>query len=157
MAELRLSRFDAEGGELPAVCMCCGNPATTVIAQKYSTDSGFAASTPPEAGPIGCLFLPFWLLATLFGAAAASKARTMTVRTPVCHKHARGATLEAKTITDNSITLVGVSDEFVQAWEKERRADRPSHKEPSKVRCRSCRALNDEAARFCDQCGATME
>ena len=25
-----------------------------------------------------------------------------------------------------------------------------------KVRCRSCKALNDEGAKFCDQCGAEM-
>lgn len=27
---------------------------------------------------------------------------------------------------------------------------------PIKIRCPKCRALNDEAARFCDQCGAEL-
>jgi hypothetical protein len=27
---------------------------------------------------------------------------------------------------------------------------------PIKIRCQKCRALNDEAAKFCDQCGAEL-
>jgi hypothetical protein len=36
-------------------------------------------------------------------------------------------------------------------------AEAPRSRAPHvKVRCRACRALNDEEARFCDQCGAEL-
>ena len=41
------------------------------------------------------------------------------------------------------------------ASEGEKAPDAPAA-ESVKVRCRACRALNDEAARVCDKCGAEL-
>ena len=120
MADIQLSRADAQGSRLPAICMQCGAPATDEI-----------------------------------------QAKTMTVRTPLCAKHAHGwftwSTLEAKAITDESIVLKGVSEQFVQAWQQQQQhVDRPQQEVVVRVRCQSCQALNAEAAKFCDQCGTAI-
>ncbi len=154
MTELRLSRADAQGDRFPRICMQCGDPATDEVPKKYTTDEVHLAPPPPE--PVGCLVL--WPILGLLKLLSWSAAKTITVRTPLCHKHAHGwftrSTLTAKTITDEGIVLAGVADQFVQAWEQRRVADQPRERQVVKVRCRSCQALNDEAAKFCDQCGA---
>lgn len=156
MAEVQLSRADAQEGGLPRICMQCGAPATDEIQKKYTTDQLDFHPPPPE--PMGCFIL--WPILALLKLISWTTAKTMTVRTPLCHKHAHGwftwSTLEAKAITDESIVLKGVSDRFVQAWEQHRLADRPRQEGLVKVRCRSCQSLNDEAAKFCDQCGAAI-
>jgi hypothetical protein len=155
MAEVQLSRADAQGSRLPAVCMQCGAPATDEVLKKYTTDQ--VDLTPPPPEPMGCFV--WWPILGLLKLLSWSTAKTMTVRMPLCHKHAHGwftsSTLTAKVITDESIILAGVSDQFVQAWEQ-RVADRPQDRGSVKVRCRSCQALNDETAKFCDQCGVAM-
>jgi hypothetical protein len=84
----------------------------------------------------------------------------MTVRTPLCQKHARGwftwSTLEAKSIEEERIVLGGVSAEFAQAWHSRPSPEQPRGGELVKVRCRCCRALNEETAKFCSQCGEAM-
>jgi hypothetical protein len=156
VAELQLSRADAEAGRLPRICMQCGAPATDEIWKKYTTDQVHLAPPPPE--PIGCLILgPILGLLKLI---SWSTATTISVRTPLCHKHAHGwfswSTLEAKTITQENIVLAGVSEGFVHAWEQQRPADRPPNEGVIRVRCRSCQSLNDEQAKFCGQCGAGL-
>ena len=155
MAEVELSREDAQSGELPAICMKCGEPATTVIDKNYTTDQVHAVP-PPDA--LGCLILgPILGLLKLF---SWSNAKTMTVRTPLCEKHSKGwltaANFTAKTITDDQITLTGVGDQFAQAWNKQRRLNRSKGTEVVKIRCRNCQALNDESSKFCNQCGAEL-
>ena len=51
-----------------------------------------------------------------------------------------------------------VRDVFEEADIDLGRRDRspPEDAESIKVRCRKCRALNDEDARFCDQCGGPL-
>jgi hypothetical protein len=161
MAEVRLSRADAEGGGLPPVCMQCGAPATAEVPKKYSTDSvHLFPPAGPEAGLLGFLLCPLWLAVALLKLILWSTARTMTVRTPLCHKHARGwftwSTLEAKAIAEESIVLAGVSEEFARAWDRRRVAEPPRAGGVVKVRCRGCQALNDETAKFCNQCGAEV-
>jgi hypothetical protein len=156
MAELRLSRADAQGGRLPRICMQCGAPATDEAARKYTTDQVHVPPPPDE--PVGCLMV--WPILGLLKLFSASNARTMTVHTPLCHRHAHGwftwNTLEAKEITDEQIVLTGVSDVFVLAWEDRRPAEPPKPGEVVRVRCRSCAALNDESAKFCNQCGNAL-
>lgn len=159
MAEVRLSRNDAEQGDrLPPICMQCGAPATSVVAKKYSTDQ--VDLLPPEPELDGCLLFPLWAVIAFLKLISWSSAKTITVRTPLCDKHAHGwftrLTLTASSITDESIVLAGVSDQFAQAWGQQRKADRPGGRYVVKVRCRSCQALNDESAKFCAQCGAVI-
>src|SRR5688572_23395373 len=109
MAEVEFTRDEAQSGHLPSVCMKCGQPATRVIDKDYTTDQVHAVP-PPDA--MGCLILgPILGLLKLL---SWSTAKTMTVRTPLCEKHAKGwftgASFTAKTITDDRITLTGVSD-----------------------------------------------
>jgi hypothetical protein len=84
----------------------------------------------------------------------------MTVRTPLCHKHAHGwftwSTLTVKGISEDSLVLAGVSERFVQAWDQQRVPEPPRDRGLVKVRCRSCQSLNAEAAQFCDQCGTAI-
>jgi hypothetical protein len=135
--------------------MQCGAPATDEVLKKYTTDQ--VHLPPPEPEPIGCVLWPILGLAKLISWSAAT---TMPVRTPLCHKHAHGwftwSTLEAKAITGDSIILTGVSDEFVQAWAREKQTRHFGQQDNIKVRCQKCRAINSEAARFCDQCGAAI-
>jgi hypothetical protein len=127
------------------------------VATKYSTDQ---APLPPDPVLGGCLLFPLWMVIALLKLISWSSARTMTVRTPLCDKHAHGwftrSTLTAKSITDGSIVLAGVSDQFAQAWDQQRKTDRPGGQDVVKVRCRSCQSLNDETAKFCGQCGAAI-
>lgn len=158
VAEMQLSRREAErDGRLPPLCMQCGAPATTKVAKKYSTDG---TPLPPDPVIGGWLLFPLWLVIALLKLISWSSARTMTVQTPLCDKHTHGwftqSTLEAQSITDESIVLAGVSDQFVEAWDQQRVADRSRDEGRIKVRCRSCRSLNDETAKFCDQCGAAI-
>lgn len=156
MAELKLTRTDADSGRLPRLCMQCGAPAADEIHKKYSTDQ--TDFVPPPDEPVGCLII--WPILGVLKLISWSVAKTMTVRTPLCHKHAHGwfawSTLEAKAICDDSILLTGVSDQFVQAWEKQRETEVRRAPSVVKVRCRSCQSLNDEAAKFCNQCGAAL-
>jgi hypothetical protein len=141
--------------------MQCGAPATAEIAKSYSTDSvHLLPPIGPEAGFIGCLLFPLWLLMALLKLISWSTARTMSVRTPLCHKHAYGwftwSTLEAKAIEEGSIVLTGVSQEFADAWGKQRGRGQAGGGGLVRVRCRGCQALNEETARFCNQCGAAI-
>jgi hypothetical protein len=156
MAEVQLSRADVQGSRLPRICMQCGAPATDEIARKYTTDR--VDVPPPPDEPVGCLVV--WPILGLLKLFSWSSARTMTVHTPLCHKHAHGwftwNTLDAKEITDENIILTGVSETFVRAWADRRPAEHPKPGEVIRVRCRGCAALNDESARFCNQCGNAL-
>src|SRR5262249_3914734 len=115
----------------------------------YTTDQVPVPPPEPILIPIlGLLKLISW-----------STAKTMAVRTPLCHQHAHGgftwSTLTAKEITDESIVLPRVSDRFVEACEQ-RAADPQRQRDVIKVRCRGCRSVNDEAAKFCNQCGEVL-
>ena len=57
-------------------------------------------------------------------------------------------------MTDDTLSEVGVVKAVEQALT--RNADEPEQREVVKVRCRSCQSLNDEDAKFCDQCGAAL-
>jgi hypothetical protein len=155
MAELQLSRAVADAGRLPRICMQCREPATDEVLKKYSTDQ--VDLPPPAPEPIGRILWPILGVAKLI---SWSTATAIHVRMPLCHKHAHGwftwSTLEAKAITEENITLTGVSDRFVQAWELEVPIQQLGNQGNIKVRCRKCRALNNETAKFCDQCGAAI-
>lgn len=161
MADLQLTRYEAQAQQLPGVCMQCSEPATEVMDRSYTTDK---VDLIPPAEPVGCLVLfPIIALLKVF---SASTAKTMTVRTPLCHKHARSwlawNKLDARAITDDTILLSGVSEAYAEAWAKQKPASEIGgasgavQREVVKVRCRSCQALNHEGAKFCDQCGAEM-
>src|SRR5262245_17184488 len=107
MAEICLTRDEAVSGiGMPPVCMQCGATATAEVQKKYSTDT-----TPLPPDPIigGWILFPLWLVIALLKLVSWSTARTMTVRTPLCHRHAHGwfttSTLEASTINDDRIAL----------------------------------------------------
>jgi hypothetical protein len=155
MAEVEFSREEAGSGRLPRVCMKCGAPATEVIDRNYTTDH-VDAVPPPDA--VGCLILgPILGLLKII---SMSNAKTMTVQTPVCDKHAKGwftkANFTAMSITDERIKLTGVSEEFAKAWQQQRLKASPRESGLIKIRCRGCQALNDESAKFCNQCGAVI-
>jgi ribosomal protein L40E len=156
MAEVQLTWAEVQGGNLPAICMQCGAPATDMVSKKYTTDKVDLVPPPPE--PVGCLVL--FPIIGLLKLVSWSQAKTMTVRTPLCHKHAHGwfvwSSLDATSITDEAIVITGVSDQFAQAWQEQRAANHGQERHVVKVRCRKCEALNTESARFCDQCGASL-
>lgn len=165
MAEVQLSRSDAEDGHLPNICMQCGAPATAEVVKKYSTDSILLLPPiGPEAGPVGCFLFPLWLLMALLKLISWSTATTMNVRTPLCHKHAHGwftwSSLAAKSIEQEQIVIEGVSQEFAHAWHKSSATEQAREQSRDggriKVRCRGCTALNEETAKYCSQCGATI-
>jgi hypothetical protein len=161
MADVRFSRAEAEGGQLPRVCLRCGAPATEDVAKKFSTDDAhLPAPFGPEIGAAGCLLFPLWALAALAKLASWATARTMTVRAPLCHKHAHGwsiaSSLVPRSIAEDGITLAGVSEEFAALWAARRPVGPAVAEGPVKVRCRGCQALNEEAARFCHRCGAVI-
>lgn len=155
MAEIHLTRAESDGVDFPRLCMQCGEPATEDILKKYTTDN-VDVIPPPE--PVGCFILgPILLLLKLFSWSAA---KTMTVRTPLCHKHAHGwfawSSLSAASITDDAIVIQGVSDQFARQWSRQRKVIHPAGPTLVKIRCRSCQALNDEAAKYCGQCGTAI-
>ena len=57
-------------------------------------------------------------------------------------------------MADDTLSEVGVVKAVEQALTRE--AEEPPQREVVKVRCRSCQSLNDEDAKFCDQCGAAL-
>ncbi|MGQ9591016.1 MAG: hypothetical protein ACUVYA_12050 [Planctomycetota bacterium] len=67
-------------------------------------------------------------------------------------------------VADDALSEVDVVKKLAESLDRTsgRPAEAPDGREPAatgppvKVRCRSCRALNDEDARFCDQCGAEI-
>ncbi len=158
MAGVQLSRADAEGGRLPPMCMECGAPATTEVTKKYSTDQ--VPLVDPFPAFLFPILFPIWLFLAVAKLVSWSSAKRMAVRTPLCRKHAHrwftSSPLEAKSITDETIVLAGVSEEFAGAWTRQGVADRSNDGDRVKVRCPSCRSLNDETAKFCDQCGAVL-
>jgi hypothetical protein len=138
-----------------------GEPATTVAPKKYSADSvQLLPPIGPEAGLFACLLFPLWLVIALIKLVSWSTARTMSVRTPLCHRHAHGwftwSTLKAKSIVGEEIVLGGASEEFAQAWHRRPATERSRAGGLINVRCRGCQALNAESAKFCSQCGATI-
>lgn len=155
MAEVQLSRADAQGGCLPRICMQCGEPATEDVLKKYSSDR-VALMAPPDE-PIGCLLV--WPFVALLKVISMSAAKTMSVRTPLCQKHARGWwtwwNIDAKSITDDAIVLTGVSERFAEACQQ--RPPSPAREPVAiKVRCQNCQSLNEETAKFCNQCGKSI-
>lgn len=168
MATVRLTREEASRGGLPAVCLQCGQPATREVERTFSTDR-----VPPVPPPIipdalaGCLMLPIWVVLALVKLVSWSSAVTMTVRMPVCARHARTwlrpGPVEASAITADAIELTSVAEAFAQAWARQRPPASTAAAsvaapagEVVKVRCRQCRALNEETARFCSQCGQAL-
>lgn len=127
MAEVWLSREEAERGDLlPCVCMQCGAPATDIVSKHYTSDN---APLPPDPIIGGLLLFPLWALIALLKLLSWSSAASMTVRTPLCHRHAHGwftgTSLEATSITVGSIVLDGVSDRFARELHRQRRPTLP--------------------------------
>jgi hypothetical protein len=73
MARVRLSRYEAEEGSLPPLCLCCGASATRLVEKSFSW-------WPPW---ILVLLItgPFWFLAAL------AFSRRMHTRMPLCEVH----------------------------------------------------------------------
>ena len=69
----------------------------------------------------------------------------------------RASRCAERRITDEEIILKNVSEEFIAAWNGRPAAPRVEQaaeaKQIVKVRCPDCRALNEEDAKFCKQCG----
>lgn len=162
MAQIVLPRRVAEqSGRLPRICMQCGAPATTEVSRSYTTDKVNAVPLPePDLGCLMIVLFPLFLLLKLI---SWGSAKTMTVQTPLCDKHAHGwftsLSLEASSITEESITLTGVSEEFARAWADQAQvleAEPKLVREIIRIRCPQCRALNAEKAKYCDQCRAAL-
>jgi hypothetical protein len=161
MAEVQLSLLEAEGeGRLPPVCMECGAPATTVCATPFTTVEGGLPPPPPPPpeNPIGCLLGMILLPMGIAHMFSKPKSRKVSVRVPLCDRHSSGwpkrASVQVRSISEETIVLSGVSEQFVSAL-RQRRATGVTQPQV-KVRCRQCQTLNEETARFCNQCGATM-
>jgi hypothetical protein len=108
MARVTLHRDEIEAGNLPAVCIRCGEKAVDFVPRKFTW-------TP--------LFSPWMFLGAI------TRWR-MTVPVPVCELHERGiwfglGGLRATYISQECISLTGVADEFVDAYEDCRRGKRP--------------------------------
>jgi hypothetical protein len=77
MAQIRLGRFEAEDRDLPAVCMCCGAPATVVKSKSFK----WTPRTPPLRGALNLVGLwPYFSVAS-------AQTKRMRVRIPLCEKH----------------------------------------------------------------------
>lgn len=165
MADVYLTRGEAErAGRLPPVCMQCGAPAVTTETKTFSD-----FNDPPPADPVGCLFLLLWFPVDYLFLFLARALRTeRTVAAPLCERHSRvwfsGTSFQLKSVVDGGLWLTGVSGRFAQALEEHRAATGFDPHAPAEttalpqiqIRCRSCRALNDETARFCNWCGAAL-
>lgn len=57
-------------------------------------------------------------------------------------------------MTNDALSEVGVVKAFEKTLSKDDENSAP--REVVKVRCRACNALNDEDAKFCDQCGGEL-
>jgi hypothetical protein len=73
MPRIRLSRYEAVRGDLPAVCMCCGKPADEAPKRTFT-------------------WVPQWVLIAIVAPAiflilALVLMRRMTIRTPLCNQH----------------------------------------------------------------------
>jgi hypothetical protein len=121
MARVRLDRYEAEEGDLPPVCICCGARARDYVRRKF-------------------VYYPVLLTTAVLIRMMVT--RRMTTLLPCCPAHA-GGWLWAKgpggwwglrpvQITADSITLTGVAEEFVAALEKyrDRREEIAGHFRP---------------------------
>jgi hypothetical protein len=54
----------------------------------------------------------------------------------------------------DTLSEIGVVNQVAEHLEREDHTEEP--REVVKVRCRACQALNDEQAKFCNQCGAPL-
>jgi hypothetical protein len=101
MADVTLTREEAETGDLPEVCMRCGSPHVNVIQRNFRW-------YPPFTGALLRLFLT----------------RYMTVFAPLCGQHSGWSWggpglwgLRPRHISQDHITLTGVSPAFAEALE----------------------------------------
>jgi hypothetical protein len=99
MADVTLTREEAETGDLPDVCMRCGSPDVNVIQRNFRW-------YPPFTGALLRLFLT----------------RYMTVFAPLCGQHSGWSWggpglwgLRPRHISQDHITLTGVSPAFAEA------------------------------------------
>ena len=161
MADVQLTRREIAGG-LPPVCLQCGGTAATEVSRKLH-DAHLPSPILPE-DPVGCVLFPISLLMML-GVKAARNDVIVTM--PLCRRHAKSwfnwSAPELKSVDGEYVTLSGVSEEFIAALAERRRAtdsgakaNGESSDQIIKVRCQRCQALNDESARFCNQCGAEL-
>jgi hypothetical protein len=74
MATVRLTRREAEHGNLPAACMCCGEPTTLWKTKKFSWQPSWVIATV-MAG-----LLPYVIVSLIL-------TKRMTVRVPLCADH----------------------------------------------------------------------
>ena len=74
MAQLRLGRYEAEGGRLPPLCMRCGEPATLTKTKKFSWYPSW-------------VYLLILLHLLIFLIVALIMTKRMTVPVPLCEKH----------------------------------------------------------------------
>ena len=61
-------------------------------------------------------------------------------------------------MADDSLQEIGLARK-AEKWLDSASNQSPTASVPAevvKVRCRACKALNDEQAKFCDQCGAAL-
>jgi hypothetical protein len=103
MSRVRLSRSEAENGNLPAICMRCGMPAVEwrvkELAWKPDWINLFLVFAPP-----------------LYFIVAASERRYCILQAPFCTKCANRRSFHPTEITEHNITFKGVSDKFARAY-----------------------------------------
>lgn len=115
MAEVCLYRDEAAEGDLPRVCICCGDPDAEFEERSFVWY------------PLIAAFMPLVRLFT---------ARRMRALLPFCGRHGGGLNLFAKNprqlwglrpthMSSDTITIAGVSEEFVDAVERYRDGDDP--------------------------------
>jgi hypothetical protein len=100
MAEVRLSVHEADG-KLPAVCMCCGQPATTTVTRKMQWHPGWVY-----------IFLVFGLAGLLglliYAVVANIMTRRVVVQVPLCDDH-KGHWFKRAMLMWGSFFLFGVA------------------------------------------------
>jgi hypothetical protein len=134
MAQVHLDRREAERSDLPRVCMYCGRKATQTVRRRFHWYP-----------PVG--FLP---LMRMF------LTKRMYVGMPVCGSHAHtfrllhGPSLwglRPVNITNISITLAGVSEEFAEALHNYRRGQEPEILDDEEREERRKRRVREEEER----------
>lgn len=113
-------------GLVPALCMQCGQPSSTVTWRSFSNGGQVPFFAPVPDGPIGCVgavLVPFILFCQFM---AWLSTRSMKVLVPYCAEHAKRGwftsdPLTVEEITASGISLSGVADAYARALTQMRR------------------------------------
>ncbi|HEV3118677.1 MAG TPA: hypothetical protein VGY58_16630 [Gemmataceae bacterium] len=95
MADIKLGRYEAEEGQLPPLCLCCGAPATHYQAQTLAWQPAWSYFV------FGLTVWPLLFLGLLLR-------KRMRVRLPLCDAHRRSLQVQRRIAQVLMVVLLGV-------------------------------------------------